>query len=318
MEDWDEKNFGGLDSFEECSHTYTNEYLNGGKNPLDCMRILVTIQQPESNEKEAVKDIAKNLYEDGVNFCNCVKTSDDDCPSCADFSKFKTLLRESLDACNSLDEIDCPAWNQFAEPCKKNMLEKFQDTSFSDKGRCDFVAGGCGGVGPFPSFRRLDCIKEIPKSTWDFYLAYKDGCVGEDEDEKDAKKKKVIPTPSPPPILAPVIPSSNSDKIPYIPEDSKYPSDKYTPENDSSNSAVYVSGDSKKSHVGLWFFFTTAVAAFVFVLYKRRQPFDIPHYRYRNASRNSEFLYGGLVDQPSAGFEPPVLPGNEGGTEFFS
>merc|ERR1711957_665673 len=54
----------------------------------------------------------------------------------------------------------------------------------------DRLSGGCGGVGPFPVFRRQDCGKELSKSTWDFHQEYGTTCNQEDTTQKMENKKK--------------------------------------------------------------------------------------------------------------------------------
>ena len=61
-----------------------------------------------------------------------------DCPLCAGFIHVKTLLYESLDACQSLDEVDCDAWTEFHKPCKNNLIEKFGSVDFSNNEACKY------------------------------------------------------------------------------------------------------------------------------------------------------------------------------------
>lgn len=41
--DFDNDNFGMLDLFEDCAHTYDEEPMHGGKSALDCMKILFSL-----------------------------------------------------------------------------------------------------------------------------------------------------------------------------------------------------------------------------------------------------------------------------------
>ena len=134
---WDENNFGPLDEFESCSHTFKNDYAHGGKKALDCMRILETIANEHDVElREDIWSIANSLYHEAEKFCECASQSNDLCPSCDSFNHFKILLHESLDACMALDEIDCAAWAEFYQPCKDNMYDKFGKIDFDNKAQC--------------------------------------------------------------------------------------------------------------------------------------------------------------------------------------
>jgi hypothetical protein len=238
---FDNDNFGFLDSFEQCAtsfRTKTYEDITA----LGCLRILVNaIDTPaaESNSKvngndnnhddsiprEAISHLAYQLYHNGESFCDCSKASSDLCPICRDFLHFKTLLYESLDGCRALDDIDCDAWLEFSGPCKKNLELMFGKVDFTAKEQCDYVHSTCGNVGPFPSFRKLDCDQELPKESWDLYLDFTKKCVGEDNDNNNSDKNKKSPTRAPtkpfPSPVTPYIPSSddennNSHSKPYI------------------------------------------------------------------------------------------------------
>ena len=58
---------------------------------------------------EAISALAKDLLEDGENFCECSSTASKETFSCSDFVHFKSFLCESVDACKSLDTINCAA-----------------------------------------------------------------------------------------------------------------------------------------------------------------------------------------------------------------
>ena len=58
---------------------------------------------------DAIAALAKDLLEDGENFCECSSKASEGTFACTDFIHFKTLLYESIDACKSLDAIDCAA-----------------------------------------------------------------------------------------------------------------------------------------------------------------------------------------------------------------
>merc|ERR1711957_697637 len=130
------------------------------------------------------------LYADAPALCDCTYDAYQNAPLCKDFVKLRTIMHETLDACNALDQIDCPAWEEYAGPCKTKMEAKFKKIDFKDKKQCAFIEGGCGGVGPFPVFRRQDCGKELSKSTWDFHQEYGTTCNQEDTTQKMENKKK--------------------------------------------------------------------------------------------------------------------------------
>lgn len=143
MTDFDENNFGALDTFEACAHSYTKESLHGGRTALGCMQILANAMQnpadADSNApKEAIEALAELLYHKAEDFCECASKASAECPLCPSFARFKTLLYESLDACNALDEIDCDAWNEFYTPCKNNLVQMFGSVDFSNSNQCKY------------------------------------------------------------------------------------------------------------------------------------------------------------------------------------
>ena len=83
-----------------------------------------------------------------------------------------------------------------------------RSTSFVLKGR--FAHEGCGGVGPFPSFRHFDCETENgDKEAWHFYETYAAGCLKEDGSNPSSKPgnkgdKPVKPKTNPDPRPAPM------------------------------------------------------------------------------------------------------------------
>lgn len=78
----------------------------------------------------------------------------------------------------------------------------------------DYIHDTCGNVGPFPSFRRLDCDKEISQPAWDFYLDFQSNCL--------SGNSEPIPNPSP---VAPPRPAN-----PYTPSAPEKPSAKPAPQ----------------------------------------------------------------------------------------
>lgn len=182
--DFDPDNFGTLDAFERCASEYVES--KHSKSALDCLRILEkAIDNPVTDPKKnapvgAISALANDLLNNGQNFCDCTADASQATPVCADFIHFKTLLYESLDGCRSLDAVDCDAWAEFYKPCKDNIESKFRKVDFNQKLQCDYIHDTCGNVGPFPSFRRLDCDNEISGPAWDFYLDFRRNCLSYD------------------------------------------------------------------------------------------------------------------------------------------
>jgi hypothetical protein len=148
--DFDQNNFGQLDQFETCAHSYADEANHGGHTALGCMQILqnaITNPVADGNDEdpplEAISALANDLYNTGEKFCDCSKNANEDCPLCPSFMSFKTLLYESLDACSALDEIDCAAWGEFWKPCKDNMQEEIGKSDFRDKEQCKWNVSCC-------------------------------------------------------------------------------------------------------------------------------------------------------------------------------
>lgn len=324
---FEQKNFGDLDEFQSCAHAFHNK--EDGWTALECLQLLVDAkdgkradEQSGEVDKEVVSHLAKVIYESGESFCDCAKKASNDCPLCPSFMHFKTLLYESLDACKALDEIDCDAWEEFYKPCKKNLEEEFESVNFSKKKQCDFVKEGCGGAGPFPAFRRLDCGDEIPKVAWDFHNDYAKACEGRGSDDTptppvDPKPTPPVgPSPTPPAPVKPPVPSpvpvpkpsepTNGDGgyKPYVPtEESKKKKKKkeYDPEDNTDKSTHWIRN----------FVLVALVGGVSYYLYNRRQAgfrFNSLH-SYR-AMRNfgDDDMYSGLAMESSTSFEPPSLP----------
>ena len=122
-------------------------------------------------------------------------------PTCTTFSRFKILIHETLDACTSLDEIDCAAWKEFSDNCPAEITNVFGSIDFYRRKQCDFVKEGCGESGPLPAFRNLDCEGEIPKKNWDFWTDYSAGCALAEASDDD-----IIVEPVPEPLPSPYVP----------------------------------------------------------------------------------------------------------------
>merc|ERR1712232_557546 len=227
MIEFDDSHFGDLDMFEACAHAYAKDATHDGRTALSCMRILVNAidgatQATKTDPiiSEAVSSLAELLYHNGKNFCDCAEKANEECPLCPSFHNFKTLLYESVDACNSLDEIDCAAWSEFAIPCRTKLISEFQSQNFDDEKQCKFVHDGCGSDVPFPSFRRMDCDvnEEVTTEDWKFYQDFAGKCLGDDKGGNS-------PTPSTPKTPAPVAASPSGDDKPkpkpYVPPEDR-------------------------------------------------------------------------------------------------
>jgi uncharacterized membrane protein YgcG len=261
--DYDENKFGLLDQFETCAHSFAASDDHGGHTGLGCMQILVNAMNyansDDSTEDEnarAIASLAGLLYHNASSFCECAATASADCPLCSSFVHMKTLLYESLDACQSLDEIDCDAWVEFYKPCQKNINEKFGSVDFSNDETCTFVHDGCGGAGPFPAFRRLDCDEEgegsISEAAWDFYKQYSGACLPPEEDTGDDKPsggdvKPVAPVA--PPTPRPTVRAPTAPKPAPTPATPRPTSKPYIPSGSSgsSSSSSFGSGGSSGS-----------------------------------------------------------------------
>mmetsp|Transcript_1378 Transcript_1378/g.2461 ORF Transcript_1378/g.2461 Transcript_1378/m.2461 type:complete len:948 (+) Transcript_1378:52-2895(+) len=343
--DFDNDNFGALDLFEECAHIYNTEPMHGGKNALDCMKILYNIiieDDEEGGETKknigkdskggelpekiamAVSTLAEHLYHDAESFCECSSDVNKITPMCSSFINFKTLLYEAVDACMSLDVIDCAAWEEFYTPCKQNLIQMFDTVDFENHAQCEYVENMCGGAGPFPAFRRLDCGGEIAKPAWDFHTMYSRSCL---KSQSDTPPTPTPPSP-PPPVPKPtpvkpatpsnVAPSGESHYKPYTPkQEEKKPY--YSPaSNDFEPAAApkYATEEKTTHHYfrnTFIIFFVTCIAGITWYR-KRRENFNYLRFRQLRAARNygggsaHGGDYTGISMEDSCSFEPPSLP----------
>ncbi len=347
--DFDQNNFGQLDAFETCAHSFRDEENHGGRTALSCMQILknaITNPTVDSNKnapKEAISALASSLYDHGASFCDCSKKASDACPLCPSFMNFKTILYESIDACQSLDAIDCDSWSEFWRPCKSNLESEFTIVDFENKDQCAFVKDDCGNAGPFPAFRRLDCEDEISVEAWEFYKDFAKKCLkGSDGvaptlpplPRPPTSKPKPVASPSKPPTVKPTpkpyIPSDdNPTPKPYTPSDDSPTPKPYTPSDDKPTPKPYIPSDAnlpsnddddkktKKSHwIRNTFIFAALVGGGYYIWKKRFDGFNFMQYRRRfgrggygmvNTSGFGENeMYGNL--NSSTTFEPPSLP----------
>ena len=178
----------------------------------------------------------------------------------------------------------------------------------------DFIKKGCGGAGPFPAFRRLDCGRELPKESWDFYSDYARGCLKGDDGippsppaTPTAPITPTAPVPvptSPVPKPAPVPAGNKPTPKPYVPpEDDPKP---YIPSDQKDSTAPTKS--KKKGHLWRNFFLLCLVAGGCYIYYKRRtDTFNFVRYR---RTRNFDYDAGKseMYSNNSTSFEPPSLP----------
>jgi hypothetical protein len=315
MTDFDSNNFGHIDTFESCAHTFAASVTHGGETALGCMQILVDAINEDVKDGQPTKlisQLANHLYSDGLNFCDCAKTASNDAPLCPSFYNFKTLLYESLDACKALDEIDCNAWDEFQYPCQINLKAKFGSVDFTRTDQCDYIKGKCGGAGPFPSFRRLDCERDIPKPSWQVYIDYKSGCLDKTQPVRQPTTSPISPVTQPTPY-EPIKPDNIKPNGGVAPT----PSNNGKPTKPSYRSP----DEKKKSH---WFRNTIMIAmalGIVYYCYTRRSGDGLNFVRYRRMTNfqsnprgggvfgmDDNDLFSGLSLESSTNFEPPTLP----------
>ena len=339
--DFDTDNFGMMDLFEECAHTYDEQPLHGGKSALDCMKILHNLIVDENGDEKdasststaknakgetlpenigkAISTMASNLYGNADAFCECAANTNKDTPVCASFINFKTLLFEAVDACKSLDAIDCAAWEEFYTPCKKNLVQMYGSVDFDNKQQCSYVESQCGGAGPFPAFRRLDCGGEVSKSAWDFHTIYERGCLKSSSNSSGNPPSPAVspPTPSTPANTSP----SSSGKKQYQPYSANGESDAkkpyYSPTYGDSEPASPATYNDKNSHhfIRNFFILVIIVGVAAYVVRKRRlESFNYARFRQMREARNytgglnSSGDYMGVSMMDSCSFEPPSLP----------
>lgn len=141
---YDQNNFGPLDQFEKCAHSFAAEEDHGGHTALGCMEILANAMTYGEDEDEAAENanavvaLATALYNNAGEFCDCSSQASADCPLCSSFIHIKSLLYEAMDACQSLDEIDCDAWTDYYKACKPNLLAEYESEDLTQKGACKY------------------------------------------------------------------------------------------------------------------------------------------------------------------------------------
>ena len=197
------------------------------------------------------------------------------------------------------------------------------DLLFLYKG--EYIHSECGGVGPFPAFRRLDCGSEISKPAWDFYTSYSRGCL---KDENNSSGGKSNPTPITPkvPDTTPMpthkpptkpYPKPSGDSKPYSPgispsKTTPKPYIPFSPASSSSSSKSSSTVGKTNHHYFLKFTLTVSIFGIAFFAYKKRsEDFDFQRYRRRQRMYNQpaeQELYSNLTGSMTSSFEPPTLP----------
>ena len=72
INDWDENEFGALDTFEACAHAYHDDATNhGGHTAQDCMQILYDAAFHMDGKGDIVNTIASKLYYEPQEMCQC-------------------------------------------------------------------------------------------------------------------------------------------------------------------------------------------------------------------------------------------------------
>lgn len=327
LTDFNSNEFGDLDKFEECAHNYEGRKDHGGKTALECLQILVdTVDGKEDDESKGddkaktIEALATELYKHSESFCDCAKKSSEQCPLCPSFFNFKTLLYESLDACQALDEIDCPSWEEFYTPCYNNILKKDSSVDFkANPDLCDYVKSGCGGAGPYPAFRKLDCYKEISSESWQFHDKFAAACLGDSSPSPGPPAPK--PTPrarTPAPTEQYVSPEDRKGKPDTPPKPDTKPTDApdaYVPPEDKGEgkkSSTQGGNDGKKKKKSHWFrnlvIFMFLGGAGFYAYKKRRDGFGFSNYQRMHRGFGSQDMYSGLSMDSSTNFEPISMP----------
>ena len=186
----------------------------------------------------------------------------------------------------------------------------------------EFAKKGCGGAGPFPAFRKLNCGSEIPSDAWSFYNEYASNCLS----GSDGIAPVPAPTPNQPVGPSPVAPSPVSTPAPvpssggadtptlkpYVPPDAS----PYKPADSESNKDEASSDKKKKSHwfrnlvllglvgAGGYYYYKRRFDSFNFVQYRRNRLFGGGGYSAAPMGENE--MYSSLNN--STTFEPPSLP----------
>ena len=179
--DWEDKDLTGydwqeLDDFEECAF---NDKADGW--PDSCMALQV---DAENSDDALVSGIATNL-EQGSYFCSCVDGTVAITPNCRDYQDFLELLRESGEACDALDAVDCAYLEVFVSNCLTNLVNEFGVMDLSNPDQCVYVDDGCGGL-PQPIFRNWDCLDpdQLTPAEATFLASYQQYCLEDDGDDK--------------------------------------------------------------------------------------------------------------------------------------
>lgn len=193
--DWRE-----LDAFEACAAEVAESEDPGIKSD-ECIRILASAVPENSNQDVSSDDLVKRLatvvYYYGDSFCECV-SADTEVPTCGDFARFHSVLREAHEACDALDVVDCPYLGRYADRCMATLGGN--DLDWTDQYTCRTIdTHGCtddnGLPMTIPSVRRWDCLdssnREMTGSQKSFIENVERYCEGGlEEVPENAKKSK--------------------------------------------------------------------------------------------------------------------------------
>lgn len=203
------------------------------------------------------------------------------------------------------------------------MSHSFFNFHFSGK----YVHNTCGGAGPFPAFRRLDCAEEdeVPKPAWDFYIEYSRACLKSQPQPAPTTRPYPPPTTGTPGTIVPVPAPTRKPTPAFVPPTGNrptpkpyVPSEPYVPyDSSTAKTSTYSSGSESTEKKSNWvrnLFFVAIIGAAGLFYYKRRSDqFSFVRYRTtRNyAGGESEMYsapYSGLALDSSTTFQPPSLP----------
>jgi len=213
-----------LDAFEECASQLEASSApvwsdQRGRMAQKCMKMLLSAapdrSEGDESQDELVMRIATMVYYYGNDgFCDCTRQGDG-APACSDFLDLGAVVRESLEACHALDQVDCAYFGQYLKTCQQTLPQKFGRIDLQDARQCDYVEEeGCGGLA-VPAVRRWDCLfdsnQEMAQEQKDFIAQVYENCVRADEDDhetpepqddddaplKPSKRKRTPPPPGP-------------------------------------------------------------------------------------------------------------------------
>jgi len=163
--DWQE-----LDDFELCAQEY-QKLQHNEERPLseaalskaaECMVKFAKAVPDPSDELESSDELVERLgimvyYFGSSGFCDCA-VGYQSVPKCGDFSDFQSVVEESWEACDALDQIDCPYLAYYVNACIDTLERQFGLIDLSDPDQCMIIdTYGCKR-NPIPTVRKWDCL----------------------------------------------------------------------------------------------------------------------------------------------------------------